>query len=43
VTYLDFQKAFDKISHRTFMLKINLVDISGSIFKWIENLLQDRE
>jgi endonuclease/exonuclease/phosphatase family metal-dependent hydrolase len=43
VIYLDFQKAFDKVPHRRLMLKINSLGISGSIFKWIENWLQDRE
>jgi hypothetical protein len=43
VICLDFQKAFDKVPHRRLMLKINSLGISGSIFKWIENWLQDRE
>jgi ribonuclease P/MRP protein subunit RPP40 len=43
VIYLDFQKAFDKVPHRRLMLKINSLGISGSILKWIENWLQDRE
>jgi ribonuclease P/MRP protein subunit RPP40 len=40
---LDFQKAFDKVPHRRLLLKINSLGISGSIFKWTENWLQDRE
>jgi ribonuclease P/MRP protein subunit RPP40 len=43
VIYLDFQKAFDNVPHRRLMLKINSLGINGSIFKWIENWLQDRE
>jgi hypothetical protein len=44
-SYIDrgFQKTFDKVPHRRLMLKINSLGISGSIFKWIENWLQDRE
>jgi hypothetical protein len=43
VIYLDFQKAFDKVPHKRLMLKINSLGISGSVFKWKENWLQDRE
>jgi ribonuclease P/MRP protein subunit RPP40 len=43
VIYLDSQKAFDKVPHRRLMSKINYLRVSGSIFKWIGNWLQDRE
>jgi hypothetical protein len=43
VIYLDFKEAFDKLPRRRLLLKINSLGINGSIFKWIENWLQNRE
>ena len=43
VIYLDFQKAFDKVPHKRLMMKIDALDITGEVFKWIEDRLKDRE
>jgi ribonuclease P/MRP protein subunit RPP40 len=43
VIYLDFQKAFDKVPHKRLMLKLNALGITGLIFIWIRDWLQDRE
>ena len=41
--YLDFAKAFDKVDHRILMLKLKSVNISGKIWNWIGEFLQNRE
>ena len=43
VIYLDFQKAFDKVPHKRLMTKIKAMGISGNLYNWIENWLNDRE
>jgi hypothetical protein len=43
VIYLDFQKAFDKVLHKRLMLKLTALGITGLIFIWIRDWLQDRE
>jgi len=35
VTYLDFQKAFDKVPHRRLLNKLKAHGISGNILNWI--------
>jgi len=35
VIYLDFQKAFDKVSHHRLLAKLRAHGISGSILNWI--------
>ena len=42
IIYLDFQKAFDKVSHQRLILKLNSHDIGVSIINWIEQWLADR-
>jgi len=37
VVYLDFQKAFDKVSHRRLIMKLEAHGIDGDILKWIGN------
>jgi len=43
VIYLDFQKAFDKIPHKHLMMKINAKGITGDVYNWIEDWLNDTE
>ena len=40
--YLDFQKAFHKVSHDLLMNKIRQAGIDGKIANWIENWLKGR-
>ena len=37
VIYLDFQKAFDKVSHRRLLNKLRAHGVKGKILAWIEN------
>ena len=41
VIYLDFQKAFDKVSHQRLLLKLKAHGIGDSITDWIEQWLTD--
>jgi len=43
VIYLDFQKAFNKVPHRRFVLKLEAHGIGGEILKWVENWLSERK
>ena len=43
VIYLDFQKAFDKVPHKRLMKKIKSLGITGKIYDWIEDWLNNRE
>jgi len=43
VIYLDFQKAFDKVPHKRLMMNINAMGITGDVYNWIEDWLNDRE
>ena len=38
VIYYDFAKAFDKVSTKKLMSKLNSYGIQGNIFNWIEHL-----
>ena len=40
--YLDFQKAFDKVSHEKLVLKMRRMGLEDGIVRWIENWLTDR-
>ena len=42
VTYLDFQKAFDKVPHQRIILKLKSHGMGNSIINWIELWLNDR-
>jgi ribonuclease P/MRP protein subunit RPP40 len=42
IIYLDFPKAFDKVSHKRPMLKLKS-GITVMVFDWIKDCLQDRE
>ena len=43
VVYLDFRKAFDSVPHRRLLQKLKGYGIGGSVLKWIEDFLSDRE
>ena len=42
VIYLDFQKAFNKVSHTKQLIKMKLYGISGEIMRWVGNWLTGR-
>ena len=42
VIYLNFQKAFDKVSHQIIILKLKSHGMRNSIVNWIEQWLTDR-
>ena len=37
VIYLDFQKAFDKVSHTKLIVKMKRYGISSEIVRWVGN------
>ena len=41
--YLDLAKAFDKVSHQRLLKKVSSNGIKGSLLKWIESFLTDRQ
>ena len=43
IVYLDFAKAFDKVSHLRLMIKLQSLGIKGNIFKWIKMWLIDKK
>ena len=43
VGYLDFSKAFDRVSHRRLLSKVKAHDIGGKILEWIRGCLTSRE
>ena len=43
IIYLDFAKAFDKVSHQRLLQKIEAHGISGKILSWIRSWLTDRQ
>jgi ribonuclease P/MRP protein subunit RPP40 len=42
VVYLDFEKAFDKVSHSLLLVKLEHNRIRGSLLKWISAFLRNR-
>ena len=42
-SYLDLAKAFDKVSHQRLLKKVSSNGIKGSLLKWIESFLTDRQ
>ena len=42
VVYLDFQKAFDRVSHEKLVLKMRRLGLEDGFVRWIENWLTDR-
>ena len=43
VIYLDFSKAFDKVSHNVLLEKLKHYGIDGKLYKWIESFLTNRK
>ena len=41
--YLDFAKAFDKVSHRRLLMKLKAHGIDGVVLEWIRRWLTDRK
>ena len=39
VAYIDFNKAFDSVSHNKLYIKLESYGIGGSLLMWIKNLL----
>jgi hypothetical protein len=40
--YTDFQKAFDKVSHRILLDKLQAIGVEGSLLQWFATYLSDR-
>ena len=43
VTYFDFMKAFDKVSHNRLILKLKSYGIGGVLLDWLKAFLMDRK
>ena len=43
IVFLDFKKAFDKVSHNKLLSKLKNYGIDGKLLKWIKNWLKDRK
>ncbi len=41
--YLDFAKAFDRVSHSNLLYKLSSIGIQGNILKWITSFLSNRK
>ena len=42
VLYTDFEKAFDKVSHRKLLIKLEAYGIVGNLLGWIRSFLRNR-
>ena len=42
LVFLDFAKAFDKLSHRALQLKLELLGFDDHLLKWLADFLKDR-
>ena len=42
VAYLDFRKAFDLVSHKHLIYKLEKFGITGQILEWVKDFLKDR-
>ena len=40
--FLDFAKAFDKVSHRLLLLKLSKLNIDSNVFNWLVSFLTNR-
>ena len=43
LVFLDFAKAFDKVSHVKLVQKLEAYDINGVLVRWIKSFLSDRK
>ena len=43
VVYIDFQKAFDKVSHEILIYKLQAMGLSGDMLKWFVSYLKERK
>jgi hypothetical protein len=43
IIYLDFKKVFDKVPHKSLMVKIRALGIVGKVADWIEDWLLNRK
>ena len=43
VTFLDFQKAFDKVPRTRLLQKLSPYEIEGNVLRWIADFLSDRK
>ena len=41
--YLDFAKAFDRVSHQRLLTKLYNIGIRGNLMNWIKDFLKGRE
>ena len=42
LVYLDFSKAFDKVSHKKLVSKFEVLGVTGNRLKWIQAWLSGR-
>ena len=42
VVYMDFRKAFDSVSHNSLLVKLNSIRITGKLWSWLKEYLQQR-
>ena len=42
VIYTDFSKAFDSVAHKSLLIKLERIDITGDLLRWIKSFLRDR-
>ena len=40
--FLDFTKAFDRVSHKGLLYKLNRCGIKGNMLRWMKDYLSDR-
>ena len=43
VAYLDFRKAFDLVSHKHLLLKLQKHGINGQVWNWVKSFLENRK
>ena len=43
IIYTDLRKAFDSVPHDLLLVKLKRIGINGSLYRWIEEFLRDRE
>ncbi len=41
--YLDFAKAFDKVSHKALIHKLESLGFTGKLLRWLENFITKRK